>query len=293
MKTQIEISKTCGLCYGSNRAITETFKILGTKKNVVLFKEILHNKTVKKRLEEQGAVTKENLEEIKDGDFVIIRAHGEPKSTYDYFEKNNIEFLDCTCPNVKAINVLVNKKQDEGFKIILIGKHGFDGKPMHPEVCGTAGWCKDPIFVEDESEIEKIDMSFDKYFLVVQTTFSKDKATVFIEKIKDKMQKANKVFEFKNTICNAQKQINDESVVLAKNVDLMFVIGGKNSSNTKELFLNISNYTKAYKLEDPDEVFEIDENEIKNSKKIGITAGASTMQEDILKVKDNLNKILN
>ena len=188
---------------------------------------------------------------------------------------------------------MVEKKQTEGFKIILIGKCGFGGKPMHPEVMGTAGWCDSPIFVEDESEIENIDLSFDKYFLAVQTTFSKDKATLFIEKIKNKIEKANKVFEFKNTICNAQRNINEASVILSKDVDIMFVIGGKNSSNTKELFLNVSNYTKAYKIEDTDEVFETDINELKSAKKIGITAGASTMQEDILKVKDNLNKILN
>ena len=291
--TDIEIAKVCGLCYGSNRAITETFKTIKEQNNVVLFKEILHNKTVKKHLEENGATTKDNLCDMTKDDFVIIRAHGEPKSTYDFLKSNGIKYLDCTCPNVMAINLLVEKKQTEGFKIILIGKYGFGGKPMHPEVMGTAGWCDSPIFVEDESEIENIDLSFDKYFLAVQTTFSKDKATLFIEKIKNKIEKANKVFEFKNTICNAQRNINEASVILSKDVDVMFVIGGKNSSNTKELFLNVSNYTKAYKIEDPDEVFEMDINELKSAKKIGITAGASTMQEDILKLKDNLNKILN
>lgn len=289
----IKISDVCGLCYGSNRAIAQTFDKIKTEKNVVLFKEILHNKTVKKHLEENGAKTKENLEDITKDDFVIIRAHGEPKSTYKYFEENNINYVDCTCPNVLAINKLVEKKQTEGFKIILIGKHGFDGKPMHPEVKGTAGWCSEPIIIEDESEIENIDLSFSKYFLAVQTTFSKDKANLFIEKIKNKLEKNDKVFEFKNTTCNAQKNINDASVILAKEVDIMFVIGGKNSSNTKELFLNVSNYTKAYKIEDPDEIFEMDIDELKSAKKIGITAGASTMQEDILKTKDNLNKILN
>ncbi len=289
----IEISPVCGLCYGSNRAITETFNTIKKEKNVVLFKEILHNKTVKKHLEENGALTKENLEDITKDDFVIIRAHGEPKDTYKYFEDNNIKYLDCTCPNVLAINKLVEKKQSEGFKIILIGKHGFDAKPIHPEVRGTSGWCENPILIEDESEIENIDLGFDKYFLAVQTTFSKDKASLFIEKIKNKLEKENKVFEFKNTICNAQKNINDASVVLAKKCDIMFVIGGKNSSNTKELFLNISNYTKTYKIEDPNEVFDINKEELSFAKTIGITAGASTMQEDILKVKDNLNKILN
>ncbi len=291
--TEILVSEICGLCYGSNRAITQTFNELNKGKNLVLFKEILHNKTVKDYLEKNGAKTKENLQELTKNDFVIVRAHGEPKTVFEYLEKNNIEYLDCTCPNVKAINLLVEKKQNEGYKIIIIGKHGFDGKPMHPEVVGTAGWCEKPIFIEDESEIENLDTSFSKYFLVVQTTFSKDKAEDFITKIENKMKAQNKEFLYKNTICLSQKNINTSSVELAKKVELMFVIGGKNSSNTKELFLNVSNYTKAYKIENPEEVFSIPKDELKLAKTIGITAGASTMMEDILKTKENLNKILN
>ena len=105
--------------------------------------------------------------------------------------------------------------------------------------------------------------------------------------------KNNKEFDYKNTTCSAQKNINLASEELAKNADIMIVIGGKNSSNTKELFLNVSNYTKAYKIENPDEVLDLPTEELKLAKTIGITAGASTMQEDIIKTKEILNKILN
>jgi len=286
---KVIVSKVCGLCAGSRLAIDKTRECAKNKNNVVLFKEILHNKNVLLELAKYGVRVKETLHEIDSSDYVIVRAHGEPKSTFDYFQNNKVEYLDCTCPNVKVINKLVNEKDNEGFKIIIVGKYGFGGKPMHPEVQGTAGWCTDPLFIEDESEIELLDMSFDKYFLVVQTTFSKDKADKFIELIKSKMQENNKIFEYKNTICFAQKNINITSCELAKEVDVMIVIGGKNSSNTKELYNSLKEIKTSFHIEDENELQKLIEEKLINSNMIiGLTAGASTMQEDI----DNIKNII-
>ena len=281
MCANVYISEICGLCYGSNNAISKTRESLKENKNIVIYKEILHNKNVIKELENNGATIKDNLEEISPNDYVIVRAHGEPFSTFEYFENNNIKYLDCTCPNVKAINHLVKAKEKDGFKIIIIGKHN------HPEVIGTAGWCNSPFVIEEEKELTNIDFKNDKYYLVVQTTFSKDKAFELIEKITTLMNKSNKIFEYKNTICNAQKNINKASEELASKVDVMIVIGGKNSSNSKELFNNVNNIVKSYFIESPfDIVTLINENKILKNQKIGITAGASTMKEDILKTKE-------
>lgn len=291
--SEIYIAETCGLCFGSNNAISKTKEQLEKRNNVVLFKEILHNKNVMKTLQDKGAVVKDTIEEINKNDFVIIRAHGEPLSTFKHFEDNEIGFLDCTCPKVKAINLIAQEKDKQGYKIIIIGKHGFDGKPMHPEVAGTAGWCNNPLFVEDESEIEKIDLSFEKYFLVVQTTFSKDKAELFIEKISNFLKANNKIFDFKNTVCNAQKEINLSAQALATKVDAMVVIGGKNSSNTKELFLKLAQTKPTFWIENVQEAKTlVDEKKLTNDMKIGITAGASTLKEDVVELKNELEKIL-
>ncbi len=291
--SEIYIAETCGLCFGSNNAISKTKEQLEKRNNVVLFKEILHNKNVMKTLQDKGAVIKDTIKAINKNDFVIIRAHGEPLSTFKHFENNGIDFLDCTCPKVKAINLLAQEKDRQGYKVIIIGKHGFDGKPMHPEVAGTAGWCNNPIFVEDESEIEKIDLNFEKYFLVVQTTFSKDKAEIFIAKIANFLKTNNKVFDFKNTVCNAQKEINLSAQALAQKVDAMIVIGGKNSSNTKELFLKLTQAKPTFWIENVQEVKTlVDEKKLTNDMKIGITAGASTLKEDVVELKNELEKIL-
>lgn len=287
MKFNVHISPICGLCYGSNNAITSTREALKTNKNVVLYKEILHNKNVLNELENSGAKQKNDLHDLEKNDYVIIRGHGEPLSTFEYLEKNSIKYLDCTCPNVKAINLLVKKKSEEGYKIILIGKYGFDNKPIHPEVFATVGWCiNPPILIEDESEINNIDLSYEKYYLVAQTTFSKDKSEKFINLIEKLMKSNNKQFEYKNTVCNAQKNINKAAEDLAKEMDVMIVIGGKHSSNSKELYNNINTIKETYFIENPEEVLELIKIFAeKKHQKIGITAGASTMKEDVLKVK--------
>lgn len=292
-KKEIYISKTCGLCYGSNAAISKTREILKSNNNVVLYKEILHNKNVVSELQSCGAITKENLKELTNNDYVIIRAHGEPYSTFNYLEKNNIKYLDCTCPNVKAIHHLVKEKDSLGYKIIIIGKHGYDSKPIHPEVFATAGWCTKPILIEEEEEIKSIDLSFEKYFLVVQTTFSADKALFIIDKIEQLLLENDKTFEYKNTICNAQKSINISAAELANKVDAMIVIGGKHSSNSLELYKNVSNITKSFFIENIDELnILLNEGYFANFKKIGITAGASTLKEDIFEIKETLEKKL-
>jgi len=290
---KVIISETCGLCYGSNRAITTTREVMKKEKNVILFKEILHNKNVIKELENAGARIKNNINELCSNDYVIIRAHGEPKSTYEFFDTVGIKYIDCTCPNVKAINMLVERKDKEGYKIIIIGKYGYLGKAMHPEVAGTSGWCSNPILIEEECEIASLDLSFDKYFLVVQTTFSRDKAEILIKQIKEKMVKAGKIFEYKNTICDAQKNINIATLKLANLVDKMIVIGGKDSSNTKELYNAVKKLKPSFHIENAGEVETLIKNGDVTSKDIiGLTAGASTMYEDIQLIKEILENRL-
>lgn len=288
METKIYISEVCGLCYGSNNAISKTREALCDNKNVVLYKEILHNQNVINELKNKGAIIKEHIENLNENDYVIIRAHGEKESTFSHLKSKHISYLDCTCPNVKAIHLLVKKKQQEGYKIIIIGKKS------HPEVIATSGWCNNPIIIENENDFNKLILKHPKYYLVCQTTFSKDKAELFITKILNILNDKKKEFDYKNTICNAQKNINESSIKLANDMDIMIVIGGKNSSNSIELFNNVSKVKTTYFIHDPNEVLDLVKNNlIKRGQKIGITAGASTMNEDIVYTKKLLEIELN
>ncbi len=298
----INIAKICGLCAGCNAAISETEKLLQSNKNVTLFKKIVHNKNVNKYLQELGASTHENIEEIiewknniGENSVVVIRAHGEPPKTYEILDKHKLDFADCTCINVKRIHQCVEKFSGNGYRIILIGKYGKQSGTMHPEISGTLGWCKGgAILVEDEDDLMQI--KFDqstKFYLICQTTFSIDLAENLIEKAKEICNNLGKELITNKSICFSQKLINQSSVELAKSCDLMIVIGGKNSSNTNELFKNISKFCKTIFFEDiEDWKDEFAKNQIVLSKdlKIGITAGASTMQSELQKLKTMLEQ---
>jgi len=286
------IAETCCLCYGANQAMRKTQEALDGGAQIAMLKEILHNKNVIQKLTNHGARVIDDVAQANANEYVVICAHGEGKRTFDFLENNNIKYIDCTCPNVKAIEELVRRKNSEGYKIIIIGKYGFGGKPMHAEVKGTMGWCDNPILIEDESEINKIALGYSKYFLVIQTTFAKDLAEKYIVMIEMLMKKNNKIFEYKNTICNAQKQINISSVKLCKNVDVMVVVGGKNSNNSRELYNNVSQYVPAVFIEDINELNDVIKTGIfSHYNTIGLTAGASTMREDIEAMKAILEQI--
>lgn len=288
---KVDISEKCCLCYGSSRALNIAIDTSKTK-NAVVYKELLHNKHIMETLEKHGIKQKDDLHEFTPADYVIIRAHGEPKSTFEYLEQNNIPYADCTCPNVKAINKLVELKDNDGFKIIIVGNYGFKSKKMHPEVYATSHWCNDPILIEDISEVTNIDFSFDKYFLVVQTTFSSTKAEEIIAKLKSLMEAKHKEFKYLNTTCRAQIDINEASAELARNVDKMIVVGGSNSSNTRLLYNNVSAITTAYLVEGLNEVKKLVENgDIKDTDHIGLTGGASTMIKELYEIKSFLESL--
>ena len=290
----IQISKVCGLCAGCKNAI-ETAEKQVQFSRVALFKEIVHNKNVNKKLTNLGIRTIEDLKDASKDECVILRAHGEPPESYDFITKNNLKFVDCTCPNVTKIHELVNEFSNNGYKIIIIGKYGKSNGKIHPEILGTIGWCKsEPILIEDEEDLQKINPAIgEKLYLVCQTTFNEAKADLLIQKIKSicKDQKAELIIN--KSICNAQKMINIFSSELAKECDVMIVVGGKNSSNSIELFNNIKNITNAIFIEDIfDWEKELNRNNIKISKdtKIGITAGASTLKEELVTLKNLIKR---
>jgi len=264
-------------------------------KNVTLFKEIVHNKNVNKNLMELGINSKDNIEDFSSDEVVIIRAHGEPKSTFEYLDKKGIVYFDCTCTNVKKIHELVEEFSKKGYLNIIIGKYGKKSGVMHPEVLGTAGWSEtEVIFIEEDDDIEKLKKYKNKkFYLTCQTTFNENKADLFIEKIKDILIKNNNIIEVNKSICNAQKMINSSSKELAENVDLMLVVGSKHSSNTVELHKNLSKFCRAIFIDDVNKWQELLESEniiLTKDIKIGITAGASTDPEELSALKLMIEK---
>ena len=266
--------KIYGTCAGANKAIEVAYKLKkeNTNKNIYIYKEILHNPYIIKELEKDDIKCIDNLSLLTKNDILIIRAHGEPKETYDYLEKNNIEYYDATCTNVLKVHNIAIDKQNNGYKIIIVGKK------THLEVIGTNGWINNEgIIIEKKDDYKELNKN-DKYFIVCQTTVSHK----ILQELLNYMNENNISYEIENTICNAQKLIQTSSITLAEQMDIMFVIGGKESSNTKELFNLCNEVTKTYYFSDIKEFF----NFIKKEKytlntKIGFTGGASTPKDQI------------
>lgn len=266
--------KIYGTCAGANKAIETAYKLKkeNTNKNIYIYKEILHNPYIIKELEKDNIKCIDDLKILTKDDILIIRAHGEPKKTYDYLEENNIEYYDATCTNVLKVHNIATEKQKDGYKVIIVGKK------THPEVIGTNGWINNEgIIIETKNDYKDLNNS-DKYFIVCQTTVSHKK----LQELLNYMNENNISYEVENTICNAQKLIQTSSIALAEQMDIMFVIGGKESSNTKELYNLCNEVTKTYYFSDIKDFF----NFIKKEKytlntKIGFTGGASTPKEQI------------
>lgn len=266
--------KIYGTCAGANKAIETAYKLKkeNTNKNIYIYKEILHNPYIIKELEKDNIKCIDDLKILTKDDILIIRAHGEPKETYDYLEENNIEYYDATCTNVLKVHNIAIEKQKNGYKVIIVGKK------THPEVIGTNGWINNEgIIIETKNDYKDLNKS-DKYFIVCQTTVSHKK----LQELLNYMNENNISYEVENTICNAQKLIQTSSIALAEQMDIMFVIGGKESSNTKELYNLCNEVAKTYYFSDIKDFFDfIKKEKYTLNTKIGFTGGASTPKEQI------------
>lgn len=287
----IYIPKICGTCKGATKALNMVYDVYEkelTKENpkqIYIYKEILHNAKVIEEFSNLGIETIETLDGITENDIVIIRAHGEPKETYDYLEKNNIEYYDATCPNVSKIHKNVLDKYNAGYEIIIVGKSN------HPEVIGTNGWCNNEgVIIKDEDDFIKIGNN-PKKFITCQTTFNKNKFNILESKIKEIYEGMEIIID--NSICSAVEKICESSVEIAKKCDLMFVIGGENSSNTNEIYKKVNEHTESYKFSDISKFYKfIISEDISSHTNIGITGGASTPIKEIYNYKYLLSFIL-
>ena len=285
--------KIYGVCQGANKAIKMAYKLKEEfkDKNIYIFKEVLHNQYVIDDLNKNGIKIVDDLDKVNKDNILIIRAHGEAKEVFEHLKKRNINYYDATCINVERVHKIVENKYKD-YKIIIVGKKN------HPEVIGTNGWCENnAIIIENEEDYNKLNHN-DNYYIVCQTTISYDT----VNKLLKYMDKNKFTYTFENTICNNQKLIQTSSIKLAKDMDVMFVIGGKNSSNTKELFNECKKVCKSYFFSTIEEFYDFIKTQKYTSKtKIGFTGGASTSKNQIYEFaylleffiyyKDNKKKI--
>ncbi|OGL47487.1 MAG: 4-hydroxy-3-methylbut-2-enyl diphosphate reductase [Candidatus Schekmanbacteria bacterium RBG_16_38_11] len=272
-------AKYLGFCEGVKMAIEKTNKALReSKKKIFVMGPLIHNRQVIKKLSKEGLKIIEDLNELNKDGILIVRTHGLPEPKIKKAIAMGVNIVDATCYKVKSLHKLAKQLVKEGYQLVLIGDHD------HAEVGAIKESIKDNVVViSSPDEVEKNKLSR-KIGIVVQTTQREENFSKIVNKILEKVEEL-KVF---NTICKASILRQNAAYELSKNVDLMIVIGGRDSANTNRLAEICQGNAETYHIETKDE---LKKSWFRGKKKIGITAGASTPNWIIEKVEKEIERI--
>ena len=276
-------AKSAGFCYGVERAVRLAEQTAREKGGCVMLGSIIHNAHVVRELEQLGGRCVNSVEEIRPGDTVIIRSHGERKEVFDRLAEVGIQCVDATCPNVQRIQQLVAQADGEGRTPIIIGEE------HHPEVIGVASWSRRSMIFETPEKLQKwLDSAPEnRHFpltAVAQTTCIRSLWETSSKILKKECTNA-KLFD---TICNATQRRQSEAAELAARVDVMVVVGDRKSANTQHLTEICSERCpRVYQIEGAGE---LEPNFLKGCSVAGLTAGASTPASIIKEVNETMSE---
>lgn len=285
---EIILAKTAGFCFGVDRAVKTVTGLLDAGKRVATLGPIIHNPQLVSELESRGTRIVSSPSEIGEGETLVIRSHGVPRVVTDEVERLKVDYIDATCPFVAKIHKIVADAGDNGRTVLIAGD------PEHKEVVGIVGHCKGANFVfGDEQALKALvkngTLKNDTPVTAVsQTTFNLD----LWKKCQKTLKKVYTNAIIFDTICNATAKRQEEAGELARKCDVMIVIGGKHSSNTRKLAQVCSGVCKrTVLLETADELTAGD---IAGACRIGVVAGASTPSgiiKEVLKTMDEMQTI--
>jgi len=282
---KILLSAPRGFCAGVERAIEivkRSLKKYGTP--VYVRHEIVHNKHVVDNLKALGAIFVEELDEITDRSRpVIFSAHGVPKTVPIEADSYKMEYIDATCPLVSKVHREAENLHKAGYHILLIGHNN------HPEVIGTMGQLPDGTIdlIQDERDVESYELDKKKIAYVTQTTLSVDDTKGIINALKKKFPEIKE--PFKEDICYATTNRQSAVKNIAKQCDMFFVLGSRNSSNSVRL-VEVAEQAGCPHAELIHSESVIPFNKIKNCKIIGVSSGASAPE---VLVESFINKLKN
>jgi 4-hydroxy-3-methylbut-2-enyl diphosphate reductase len=266
---EVRIAKRTGFCYGVREAIDKAKEASAAGKTTHTLGQVVHNEGVVQDLEELGIRTVETLDEVDHGAAVVIRAHGVRPDVMERANARGLEVIDGTCTWVIQEQKELAKLVEEGYTIVLLGT------PKHPEVVGLLGFAPDAIVVDEEEDWERIPRK-KKMALLSQSTQPPWK----FEKLAAHMVSRSHELKIVNTVCPVTIRRQEDTLDAARSVDLMVVVGGRSSANTKELtrLCGIAG-TRAVQVEGVRDL--TDAAVFEGARVVGITGGTSTPIEDL------------
>ena len=275
---KITLAKHGGFCFGVQRALDKALEMEKQKVPTSTFGPIIHNPLVVDMLEEKGIRSVESIDDCETS-HIIIRSHGVSPEIYQECEKHSVNVVDATCPYVRKIQKKAKECKENSIELIIIGER------LHPETVGINGWYgSNAMVINSVEEAEKIDR-MQSACVVAQTTTPEERFDDIIEILKGKVDE----LEIFNSICSATKQRQKEAVSISEKSDIVFVVGGKNSSNTRKLFgICKEHCDNVFHIETTKDIPELDYREYDN---LGIISGASTPEWIIKEVYYTMSDI--
>lgn len=279
---KIILSKCIGFCSGVNRCINLTQQVLNKNKEVYSLGQLLHNEQEMNRLKTLGLKPVDTISKIKKNSCIIIRTHGIEKDTFEKLNKKNFIIIDGTCPIVKRNQKLAIEYSNKGYNIIVYGDIN------HPEIKALISYINPKVkffIINSLEEIDEINLNKkSNVVLIGQTT----KELLQYQTIAKVLKKKFCNIKVLDTICKETINREKNAHFISKKADIVIIVGGKNSANTKKLVnIALRNTKKVFHIND---VSELNTKEIKKDCTIGIISGAST---PIWLVNDIVNKLKN
>ena len=280
---QVLLANPRGFCAGVDRAIEIVERALAIHGAPIYVRhEVVHNKFVVEDLKAKGAVFVEELDDVPQGGTVIFSAHGVSRAVRRDAEARRLKVFDATCPLVTKVHAEVAKMREQGREIVMIGHRG------HPEVEGTMGQSEAGMYlVETPQDVARLEIRDEgRLAFVTQTTLSVDDARMTIEALKRRFPRI--VGPKKDDICYATQNRQDAVKLLAKQCDVVIVVGSPNSSNSNRLREVAQNQGVATYM--VDNAAELKAEWVKGKQRVGVTAGASAPEVLVQQVIDKLKE---
>ncbi len=275
---EIKRAKTQGFCFGVAITVKKAEEAVARPgSNVTTLGHVVHNPQMVAELEAQGLKNAHSVDDVESGT-LFVRAHGLPTDVFDKAQAKGLTIVDATCPMVTKIHVQAEKLKADGYKIVVVGD------PSHPEVKGTlshvpGAWC-----VQQPSDVDALPRG-SRIGVVVQSTWSGSGFTDIVKRLSEKYYEVRAV----NTICTDTHNRQSEAQALAQNVDVMVVVGGKTSANTKHLAeLATAHGARSYHIEGPDE---LEPQWFADVARAGLMSGASTPGWLVDQVADRMDAL--